>query len=162
MSYEIIGADELIRLWERAPEEGRRAVAGAINEALMLLQRETVERAPVGASGLLRQSILATQPRIVGDGVVGEVETSIAHGVPVELGTRPHFPPITPLIDWVRQKLDIQKPSEQKSAAFLIARKIAQKGTQPVLMFAQSFEAVKGQIPGILDEHLGRFVETHA
>lgn len=157
---EIIGGRELAELWERAPEAGRRALMAGIEEASMLLQREAQELTPVGASGLLRQSILAQRPSIVGEGVIGMVKTAIAHGVPVELGTRPHFPPLQPLIDWVKARLDIQKPSEQRSVAFLIGRKIARKGTQPVLMFGRAFEANKDQVKAIMDGHIARFVEA--
>ena len=39
------------------------------------------------------------------------------------------FPPIEPILDWVRGKLGISDEKEARSVAFVIARKISQSGT---------------------------------
>jgi HK97 gp10 family phage protein len=49
---------------------------------------------------------------------------STAHYAPfVEFGTRPHFPPLEPIREWCRSR------GIDESAAFPIARKIAERGT---------------------------------
>ena len=55
----------------------------------------------------------------------------------VDLGTRPHYPPIAPLIKWVREKKSIatkektgnKKLPSEKQVAFLVQRKIGREGT---------------------------------
>ncbi len=136
----------LAKAWVKAPDMVRDELVAATWQAVMLLEREVKERTPVGATSLLRESITAFPPEVSIDGVTGIVGTSVAHATPVELGTRPHFPPIAPLMDWVQAKLDINNEKEARHVAFLIARKIAAKGTEGARMFGDSLEANEGQI----------------
>ena len=79
-------------------------------------------------------------------GIVG-VGSNVHYGIFRHEGTRPHFPPIEPIQKWVIYKGLVRdrnnKPSsiraikndkpkfdESRSIAFLIARKIAKKGTK--------------------------------
>jgi hypothetical protein len=68
--------------------------------------------------------------------------------VPVELGTRPHFPPVDALMDWVKVKLGISSPTEARRVAFLVARKIAARGTQGAFMFRDAFNAGRTESSG--------------
>lgn len=66
----------------------------------------------------------------------------------IELGTRPHFPPIAPLIKWVREKKKIatrektgnKKLPSEKQVAFLVQRKIGRVGTQAYNTVAKTQE----------------------
>ncbi|MFP3386732.1 hypothetical protein, partial [Tritonibacter sp. SIMBA_163] len=79
-------------------------------------------------------------PQRVDDGVIGIVGTAALHAVPVEMGSKPHFPPIQPLEDWAHHKLDL--PAEEaRGAAFAIARKIAAKGTEGAHMVERAKDA---------------------
>jgi hypothetical protein len=68
----------------------------------------------------------------------------------VELGTRPHFPPVAPIQHWVEKKLGYSG-KEAKSIAYLIARSIWRRGTKGQKMFSRSFRDLESRIVGILN-----------
>lgn len=81
--------------------------------------------------------------------LIGEQKGAAEHGIWVELGTDPHFPPVDPIFEWVkRQGLDLagatggNKAKRQRALAFLIARSISEFGTeaQPFLVPAWADE----------------------
>lgn len=152
----------LAKAWEAAPEMVRGELAAAMTEATAFLQRETQGRTPV-AMGTLRASIQAREPQILSDQVIGVVGSPLDYAEPVELGTRPHFPPIQPLQDWVQQKLGIGDEKESRQVAFAVARKIARVGTKGAFMFSGAFRASEPQVQRIfaaanerIAERLGR------
>lgn len=145
-----IDFDEIKQLeanYERAPEIVREELLRAVTEADLLLNREVVERTP-GASGLLRHSI-THEERIVGLGVEGFVGSPLNYVQPVDLGTRPHFPPIEPLMDWVRMRFPVHSEVEARGIAFLVARKISRVGTKGAEMFDKALAAVGPQLEAI-------------
>ncbi|MEW8049309.1 MAG: HK97 gp10 family phage protein [Candidatus Thiodiazotropha sp.] len=139
----------LDQAWEQIPELVQDELTAATWEAEMLLLREIKEDTPVGATSNLRQSIHAQAPVHHHQTVEGIVGTSALHALPVEMGTRPHFPPVEPLIDWVQAKLDIRDESEAEAVAFSIARKIAARGTKGQKMFHNNFHELKPTIEQI-------------
>ena len=155
---EAINADELVRLFQQAPEIVGAELRTAIKEASMLLERELKDAAPTGATATLRGSINAEEPQVLANQVIGVVGTSIAHALPVELGTRPHFPRIEPLRDWVRAKLAVDA-SQVNSVAFLIARKISRVGTPAQPFFADTVERNQGQVQTIFIRSAERMVD---
>jgi len=121
-------------LFERAADRILRRVLRAKVSALTgLVRARVVEKAPVGATGALRSSI---QEEIEerGDEVIGYVLTNLDYALPVEFGSRPHFPPIEPLEYWARRKLQLSA-AEAENVAWRVARKISQKGTEGHHMF---------------------------
>jgi hypothetical protein len=76
--------------------------------ATMYLEGEVKERTPA-AHGTLKQSI-SSEVHELGDAVIGVVGSPLAYAVPVELGTRPHFPPVDAIEDWVNVKLGMAGP----------------------------------------------------
>lgn len=74
---------------------------------MLYLDRETRENTPT-AAGTLR-SAWFTRVDVVAslDAVFGRLTNPLPYALPVELGTRPHHPPLAPLINWVEQKLGI-------------------------------------------------------
>lgn len=55
------------------------------------------------------------------------------------------MPPVSSLIPWVKKKLRINDPKQQKQVAFLIARSIMQNGIKPKPFFYPAYEkAIKG------------------
>lgn len=154
----LYGAAELSDLWRRAPEMCRQELTAAMLEAELLLQREVKELTPVGVGGGgLRGSITALNPRAVGDSVIGVVGSPLNYAEPVEVGTRPHFPPLEPLEDWVRQKLDVAE-EEVPGVALAIARKIAARGTVAVGMFHRAFAANRAQVARMFQAATRRIV----
>lgn len=148
--YEITGAVELAEAFKKAPEIVEKVGVRAIIKATALLEREVKERTPFGVTGLLRQSITAQKPYRSGvDNLIGVVSSPLDYAVCVELGTKPHFPPIEPIKEWVLKKLGLPIV-EVEPVARAIAWKIKAHGTKGAKMFARAFEANKGQVERIL------------
>jgi len=147
--------DQLLALWQQAPEIVNQATKSAVTEAQLLLLREVKENTPVGSTSLLRQSFGAPEPILLGDRVIGVVGTSLQHAIPVELGTKPHFPPVAPIKDWVKSKLG-KSEQEAEGIAFAVARKISIKGTKPKLFVKKTFDQNKNQAQAIFSRALGR------
>jgi len=64
------------------------------------------------------------------------------HTIPVNDGSRPHTPPIEPLKDWVRLKLDLADEAEIERVAFAIQHIIATEGTKPTFFIEKSMPAI--------------------
>lgn len=137
---------QVAALYSRAPEIIERRLMAAMDESLLLLQRETAEATPTGAHQLLRKSIIAAPVRRLADEFIGEVAVAdrsgqygsvLNYAVPVELGTKPHMPPIEPLVDWVKAKFG-QRGKQAKKTAEAIRWKIYRKGTEGAFMFKRS------------------------
>ncbi len=155
ITIDIVGLAELQAAWKQAPAIVREELGDAMTEADALIEREVSERTP-RAHGLLAGSI-TSEVQIGEDSVIGMVGTPLNYAVPVELGTRPHFPPIEPLIDWVKVKLGVSE-KEARGVAFLVARKIARSGTQGQHMFEIGFASVEAQVLAILQRARDRIV----
>ncbi len=124
---------------------GRHLTAG-MTEIAAFGEREIKKNTPIGASG--------GRGGLVGS-VFGDVRrggrkplavfgSSSLHALPVEEGTRPHFPPVDALVDWVRFKgLDVRAGIPPRRMAFLVARKISQRGTKGQKMFAKSIPKIR-------------------
>jgi hypothetical protein len=94
----------------------------------LYLQREAAENTPT-AAGTLRSGWTTSVDVITQlDSVFGRVSNPLPYALPVELGTKPHFPPLAPLINWVEQKLNLYG-DEAEAAALGIQRKIGARGT---------------------------------
>ena len=152
---------QLADAWRRAPD----IVADEFEAALLLstgmLHSEIVDNTPVGASGGsgagLSGSINYDVNRSVGE-VTGVVGTANPYAVPVEMGTRPHFPPLAPIREWVEARLGVSA-DEVDSVAFLIARKISREGTQGQFMFRNAFQRLTPNIEATMRSALGRVVQ---
>jgi hypothetical protein len=153
VSLDIQGWRELDAAFARAPDIVREELLAAVTEADRLLEREVVDRMPT-ATGLSRASVFSREEALPGGGL-GVVGTAEPHVVYVELGTRPHFPPVEALEDWVRVKLAVPE-RRVHGVAFAIARKIAQRGTLGVGMFHRAFAANRGQVERFFAAALGR------
>ncbi|MGO1078335.1 hypothetical protein [Inquilinus sp. CA228] len=135
---------------ERAPEMVDAHFLPAVWEASFLAQREIVERTP-RAFSTLADSIQAREPEIGVSAIVGVVGTPLAYAEPVELGSRPHMPPLQPLMDWVKAKLG--KPADQvEPIAQAIRWKIYHHGTKGAFMFREGLKAVQPQVERIMAE----------
>ena len=83
---------ELLELLQKHNHERERSVARAVKHAVRTGRRIVKESIPV-AFGELRESVKAEGTRIVIDA---------PHAAPVETGSRPHTPPLGPLLKWVK------------------------------------------------------------
>lgn len=156
--------EAVARAWSAAPAMVIEELGRGALEASLFLEREVKEITPVGVHGEgggLKGSIGAREPEVLSDQVIGRVGTSIAYAEPVELGTRPHFPPVRPLVDWARVKLGLG-PEEAERAGMAIARKIAARGTKGQFMFTRALEAGRGQVERIYQAAARRIVDRLA
>jgi len=106
---------------------------------------------PAIDTGLLRNSVAWRVPTMEGRTIQGGVGTNVAYALPVELGSRPHWPPLAPIELWVRRKLRIPD-RRAKAVAFLVARKIARRGTAPRKIFALGLEDAKPAMAEIFSQ----------
>ena len=160
VKIELAGFAELNAAWAKAPDIVREEMTAAMWESEFLIEREVKEKTPVGVGGGggLRGSIAAQSPEISSDIVLGVVGTSMAHAIPVEIGTKPHFPPIQPLEDWVIHKLGVAE-KDAHGVAFLVARKIAARGTLAIGMFHRTFSANQAKVEQIFSGARQRIAE---
>ena len=160
VKIELAGFAELNAAWAKAPDIVREEMTAAMWESEFLIEREVKEKTPVGVGGGggLRGSIAAQSPEVSSDIVLGVVGTSMAHAIPVEIGTKPHFPPIQPLEDWVIAKLGVPE-KEAHGVAFLVARKIAARGTLAIGMFHRTFSANQAKVEQIFSGARQRIAE---
>ena len=157
---DLDGLQEIQAAWAKAPEICREELGAAMSEADLLLEHElkdSPEMRRATAHGQLRGSVFGIE-RVSDTQVIGIVGTPVNYAVPVELGTKPHFPPIEPLVDWVRQKLDIADEKQARGVAFLIARKISRRGTQGAFMFTHTFEREEAKVQAIFRHARDRIV----
>lgn len=142
---------ELEELTRKYPQISKKVRIAKLTEALMLLEREVKPQTPYGAGPIHLRDTIHGKVRSEGHKAVGVLGTPLEYGVPVELGTKPHFPPIGPLQFWVEKKLGLSG-KEAKSVAFAIAHTIAKRGTKGAFMFDTTFEDNKAKLMRILGE----------
>lgn len=147
-----VDATDLERLaaqWDRAPKVFDDSVGGRVGGLMMDISADVKELAPTNQSTLKDSIAHETQVR-PGLGVTGIVGTSLSYAIPVELGTRPHIPPIEPILLWVKQKLGL-RGREAVRAAHAVKWTIAKRGTLGVGMFHRTFARRRGEIAGVLN-----------
>ena len=125
--FEVVkfeGVEELLNgLRELAGAPSR--VHGALVKTGMVVQaaaRAHLDLTGTTNTGRLSQSI-EVEDRPFEDAVI--VGTNVHYAPYVEFGTRPHMPPVEPLVEWAHLKLHDDK------AGYKIARAIAKRGTKP-------------------------------
>lgn len=155
-SLDIQGWQELDAAFRQAPNIVREELLAAVTEADQLLEREVKDKMPT-ATGLSRASVFSRE-QVLGDGGIGVVATSQPHVAYVELGTRPHFPPVEALEDWVRVKLGISDEKRIHGVAYLIARKIAARGTLGVGMFHRTWAQQRPAVERMFEAARNRIV----
>ena len=155
-----LDAREVERLGQqiaRAPEVVREELRGFVETTLAHLQGEVQERTPT-TQGTLRKSITSQVTELQGLGVEGRVGSPLGYATAVELGTKPHMPPVAPLELWAQAKLGV-RGKEARQAAWAIARKIARVGTEGAFMFRDTFEANQDAIQTGLSRAVERIAQ---
>ena len=162
MHIDMGDVDGLADALLRAPSLIEHTIIDILTQSGFLLQRETVERAPVGVGGGggLRGSIAASRPVRLGvSSIAIGVGSALDYAEPVELGTRPHMPPIEPLVDWVEAKTG-KTGEAARSMAWAVAFKIKTHGTEGVHMFGQAFEANQVQVQRIANVKINQAIRS--
>ncbi len=147
---------------EEAMGEMRVAIMqGATNGVEKLgLRAEQIlaQHTPVGATGLLRAGEFAElhspAPNLVE--LIGVHPPADVYADPVEAGTRPHFPPTSGLVLWVKRKLGVSDEKQALSIAFAIAKTIARRGTKGAHMFEIAYNQLQGEAQGIVEAEIAK------
>jgi len=95
-TYRVQSLRELGALFARHQRERERRIGGAVTAAAKVGTTVVKRRVPV-AFGELRESVHAEESD---RGVAIVVDAP--HAAPVETGSRPHTPPLAPLVAWVK------------------------------------------------------------
>ena len=148
---DIEGLEELLKDLKALDDQFVKIFKPAMQEALFIVQGEVHDRTPIGATGNLAGSI-NIEVKTNSLEIIGEVGTNVPYGIFVEEGTRPHRPPIAPLIEWVERMKMGSNPQENRRIAYAIASKIARRGTEGQYPFRDGFEAAKSEVEKIYDE----------
>lgn len=153
-STDFGGLDGLASGVINAPELVQRELRAAMNKTVLYLDGVVKERTPT-AYGTLRNSIFnEVNSAPEGLGVEGVVGSSLAYAAYVELGTKPHLPPVAPLIDWVQKKLGLEE-GDAVSAAYAIRATIGKRGTLAVGMFNTGLTAATPKIEQYFEQAVG-------
>jgi hypothetical protein len=144
---------------------GVAEATGALRAAIALGQQRGLEKiglrgvqlvamhAPVGATGNLQGGIFAEfhNDAPLMHEVISVEPPADVYAAAVEEGTRPHMPPSSALLLWVKQKLHVSEEKQAMSIAFLIARAIAKRGTKAIHMFDQAIKQLQIEGSPILE-----------
>lgn len=142
---------ELERLIAKYPQAAHDAQVSRVTEASLFMEGVIKQDTPVGAGPIHLRDTIFQKVQAYGESVLGTVATPAKYGEPVELGTRPHFPPVKPLQYWVEKRLGLSG-KEAKAVAFLIARAISRRGTDPRKMFTGNVEKHEAKVIRILEQ----------
>ena len=152
--YISIGAlDALRRGFDQAPEVTRRELLTAMTQGTLLVEREVKDGMP-RVTGMTAASV-ASDAFTTPVGVIGTVGSSQPSASFLELGTKPHMPPVEALVPWVKAVLGVE-PKRARSVAYLVARKIARKGTKAQKPFDKAIAATEGQVLRMFEDAAGR------
>lgn len=122
-NIEVKGLEEFNRDLKRFPPEAKTEFQKAMVSSTTKIKNDiqaNITSKGISNTGQLRRSVNVIKASF-DKGIVGVGEK---YGLFVEGGTRPHFPPVAPLERWAQTKLG------QSGLGFVIARKIAQRGTK--------------------------------
>ena len=136
---ELRGFDEMNWALSRAPKVARKEIWGAHEQAGMAALRRIRPLTPVH-TGRLRDS-LYYEVQMLGDRFEAVVGADAPYALYAEKGRGPGgFPPLDKIADWCEAKLG------DVSLAYVVARKIATRGTKGAFMFKRGMERAKGEI----------------
>jgi hypothetical protein len=79
---------------------------------------------------------------------------------PVETGSRPHFPPPSALLLWVKKKFGATDEKKALSIAFAVARNIAKRGVKPFVMFGRAMATLEPELGGIFDVEIAKAIQA--
>ena len=131
--------EELGRDLEGMSETVQAQVPGVMKTAILIPERAAKTLAPVGVSGRLRATI-TSEVRGVAAETVGVVGPNVKYAPPVELGSKPFWPPWGPgtsLARWAQLK---------GLSAFLVARAISRKGIRAQEFLQRAFASTKSDV----------------
>jgi HK97 gp10 family phage protein len=129
---------------------------GAMSKAVTIVETSAKRYAPVDR-GQLRASITSTVGT-TSNSLVGVVGSNVRHAPYQETGTRPFWPPLAPLIEWVHRKFHLSG-SDAFGAARGIQRKIARTGIKGKQYLQKAFTDNERKIEDLFENATNDIVE---
>lgn len=151
------GLEKLGALLAAAPEIAEEEISRALQEAGDYLVGEIADRTPVDQAELAR-SWLAEDPIKGPFGLSTLIGTSLDYAAAVEDGSKPHMPPVEPLVFWAEHRLGLSG-DEAKAAAQAIAWKIKHHGTKGKHMVKDALHDGAPTLEAIFNAAAVRIVE---
>jgi len=135
----------------------RPAIIAGMELTMQAAEAEVVQKTPVD-QGTLRGSAYG---RVVDlwPVVEGHLGSPLIYALPVEEGSKPHWPPRAPIQAWVHRKFGLSG-KEMISVAFLVARAMSRRGTRAHHMFQQGFELAQRLAPRLVGAAVERVSRT--
>ena len=140
----VVTLAQFAELLEDMPKEVEQAVIRGLRSASLRGVGFVVEEIDQGKpyppvnTGMLRMSVQRT---VLPKGA--QVFSDSPHFPFMEYGTRPHFPPIAPLVVWATRKFGVEE-GEARAIAWAVAKKIAREGIEPRHFFAKGMARMHG------------------
>lgn len=128
----VVSLNEFARLIRKLPDDAERAIVRGLRSSALRLEGMVPEEIsstspfPPQDTGELSRSVRTTRIR---KGAVVTVDAP--HAPFMEYGTRPHMPPLAPLMEWCLRKRLADNEEEAVQVARRIAKKIARYGISP-------------------------------
>lgn len=156
LTIDLHTAEAITRAFVAAPQIVLQELEAATGSAVAYLKREAADLTPA-AAGSLRQAWIEGVS-VEGDAVIGTLTNPMSYALAVELGSRPHFPPVDAIQNWVELKLGLAG-DEAEAAALAIARRIASRGTLAVGMAHRALAQGRDTIAQEYRDAAARIVE---
>ena len=106
--------------------------------------------------------------RVVQDGKAIEVQLTLQdYWKYIEDGTRPHFPPLDRILEWIRVKPVIPRPDDKgriptpQQLAYLIGRKINEEGTEGSKDLHDALEVINAEYRERIAAALGHDMQNY-
>jgi HK97 gp10 family phage protein len=147
MSIEIIGVKATIENLSRINQRLSN-MDGAMKKATTVVTASAKRKAPVD-TGLLRASITPSV-KSSGKETIGIVGSNVKYAPFMELGTRPHFPPIAALETWARR---------HGMSAYVVCRAIARRGLRARRYLGRALDENVRRISRIFADEVKRIVK---
>lgn len=105
---------------------------------------EEIENASPYPAVDTRAMINSVDSRGTGTGV--QIFVGAPHAIFMEEGTRPHTPPLDPILEWVLRKGFASSEKDARHIAFAVQQKIAREGIAPRRFFRKAMRRIIGEV----------------
>ena len=134
LRLDVENAVQITAAFAQAPEIVMEELDSAMRSIMLYLRGQTQDRTPTDQGTLREAFIEEVMPEPQFDRVVGTLTNALPYALPVELGTKPHFPPLAPLKDWAARHIEYFSDGsgdapDVEAIARGIQRKIGRQGS---------------------------------
>lgn len=158
VTAQIDGLDETIEYFASVSEDMHgNPIMKARMDAALLVTGDARRLAPIDRGGL-RASIV---PDVIteSNSFIGIVGSNKVYAPAQELGTKPFWPPLQPLIEWVRRKGLATGGHQVYAVAKGVQRAIARRGIRPKEFLTQAVEQNQEKIFKIFEGAVDRIIK---